>query len=349
MRFNLIFSEKSDNFIEFFIRAAKKTCFLLFIIIYCNGMQNVFLPTLAQVSVLVIFIVIGYILKLTGKVKDGKVLSSLLLWVFLPAVVFKVFSENFTVSKFGEAKDYLIAGCVVFGVVLGSGYLIACRYSDRMKRNVLWYSFVVTNMSYVGITLIDKLLNEYVLYYMVFIMPFQVFVFTAGSAMFKPEKEGISLKGLLSPVNIAMVLGMIVGVVFDLCNVQIPSVISTIVASASGCMSSAAMLLTGIILADQPVKEVFGSVEAYVFTFLRLAVFPALFGGIAYLLQLWLGFSVGIVKMTIIYLALPFGLNSVVFSEAYGGDGSLGAKIGFLSHLFCIITMPLWFMAIDLI
>ena len=312
-------------------------------------MREVVLPTLEQVSVLVIFIIIGYALKITGKVKDGKVLSSLLLWVFLPAVVFKVFSENFTVSKLGEAKDYLIAGCLVFGVVFGISYLISFRYSERMKRNVLWYSFVVTNMSYVGFVLVDRLLNEYVLYYMVFIIPFQIFIYTAAISMFKPEKEKFSIKGLISPVNVAMISGMAVGLIFDVAGIKMPSVITTIVSSASGCMSPAAMLLTGITLANVPIKTVFCSLEAYAFTFLRLIVFPAVIGGITYLLYLWLGFSAGIVKITLVYLALPLGLNSVVFAEAYGGDGSLGAQIGFLSHLFCIVTLPLLFLLISLI
>lgn len=312
-------------------------------------MTEVFWLTLSEVGVLVIFIVIGYLLRVTGKVSDGKTLSALLLWVFLPAVVFKVFLENFTLTNFLSAAPYLLAGCIVFGCVLGMAYLLTVRYSERIKRNVLFYSFVVTNMSYVGFSLISAVFPEYQLYFMVFIMPFQIFVYTAGSSMLKPQKGSFSLKGLFSPVNVAMVLGMIFGIIFDLFKWEMPSLISGVIKTASACMSPAAMLLTGITLVKVPLKEVFASGEAYFLNFIRLILIPAVFGVIIYLLYIWLKFPVGIVKMAIIYLSLPFGMNSVVFAEAYGGDGSLGAKIGFISHLFCVITLPVIFAVVSVI
>ena len=66
-----------------------------------------------------------------------------------------------------------------------------------------------------------------------------------------------------------------------------------------------------------------------------------MFGGLLYLFHLWVGVPIGIVKVAIIFLSLPMGINTVVFAEANGADGTVGAQGAFISHLFSIVTLPL--------
>ena len=53
--------------------------------------------------------------------------------------------------------------------------------------------------------------------------------------------------------------------------------------------------------------------------------------------------DIGVVKIIIIYTALPMGINSVVFAEANGSDGTVGAQCAFISHAACLITLPFIF------
>lgn len=48
-------------------------------------------------------------------------------------------------------------------------------------------------------------------------------------------------------------------------------------------------------------------------------------------------------------LALPMGMNMVVYPEAFGGDGLSGAKTAFISHLLSVVTLPLVFTLLSLI
>ena len=41
-----------------------------------------------------------------------------------------------------------------------------------------------------------------------------------------------------------------------------------------------------------------------------------------------------------VFLCLPFGLNSVVFPEAFGGDSTQGARLCFLGNIMALATMP---------
>lgn len=310
---------------------------------------QILLLTLEQFAILFFFIVIGYLLKRFKIINDVKSLSTVLMWVFLPAVVFNVFYKNFTVTNFSVAMPYLLAGIILFGILFAVSYPIVKRYKDRITRNTYWYSLVVTNMTYVGFTLIKNVFPELELYFMVFIIAFQVYIFTLGVAMLKPKAEKVSVKGLLSPIMIALLLGMVCGILFDVCAISMPKPIANIVDSAAGCMSPVAMLITGFTLAKIPLAKVFTSPAVYLFTFFRLILYPVVFGAIAYLLHLWLALDIGIVKIMVIYLALPMGINTVVFAEANGADGTIGAQCAFISHALCIITLPVIFAIVSML
>ncbi len=306
-------------------------------------MDKVFLLTLEQFGVLMMFIVIGYLLNKCKIITDSKPLSSALMWVFLPAIVFDVFYENFTISNLSTALPYLIAGLVLLLLSLAIFHPIVKRYKDRITRNTYWYSMAITNMAYLGFPLVSAVFPDLYLFYVVFTIGYHFYVFTVGAMMFEPEGKKFSLKGLLSPIMIALVLGMICGPIFDVLDAQLPSVVENIVGSAAGCMSPVAMLVTGFTLAKLPIKEVFNRWDVYLFTGLRLLVLPAVFGAIAYLCHMWFGLPIGVVQVVILYSALPMGLNTVVFAESNGEDGTLGAQCAFISHVLCLITLPLIF------
>ena len=312
-------------------------------------MVTVLLLTLQQFAVLFFFLAIGYLLNRSRVIDDVKPLSAALMWVFIPAVVFNVFYKNFTLSNFSVAMPYAIAGLALMLVSAAVSYPIVRRYKDRITRNTYLYSLIITNMSYVGFPLVSNVFPEMYIFFMVFITAFQVYIFTVGVAMLKPEKEKVSLKGLLSPIMIVLVVGMACGLIFDAASVRLPSTVENIIDSAAACMSPIAMLITGFTLAKLPLKKVFTNTGVYVFTALRLIVFPAVFGGIFYLLYLLFGLPIGIVKVAIVYLALPMGINTVVFAEANGADGTVGAQCAFISHAACVLTLPLVFALVSIL
>ncbi len=307
-------------------------------------MDKVLLVTLGQIGIMFSFMIIGYLLSKKKVITDAKPFSTALMWVFLPAVVFDVFYKNFTVSNISTALPYLLAGVVLLGVSLAVAMpILNKKYKDRITKNTYLYSMVVSNMAYMGFPLIKSVFPQLYLFFVVFTIGFHLYIFTVGAAMFSSEGKKFSLKGLLSPIMIALFLGLLCGPIFDVADAKLPTLIEQIIGLASGCMSPIAMLITGITLAKLPVSKLFGKVEVYVYSALRLIGIPAVVGGLAYLCHLAFGLPVGVVQVMIIYSALPMGLNPVVFVEANGGDGTLGAQCAFISHILCIATLPLVF------
>ncbi len=312
-------------------------------------MGEVFLLTLGQIGIMFAFIAFGYLLCKRKVITNAKPLSTVLMWVFLPAVVFDVFYKNFTVKNLTTALPYLIAGLVVMFVCLAVFHPILKRYKDRITRNTYLYSMMFTNMAYMGFPLIQGVFPNLYLFFVVFTIGLHVYIFTVGTVMFAPEGQKLSLKGLLSPIMIALFVGLLCGPIFDLADAKLPSFIEKIIGTAAGCMSPIAMLITGITLARLPLSKLFTCKGVYLFTAIRLLIIPAVFGVIAYLCHLLFALPIGVVQVTIIYCALPMGLNTVVFAEANGGDGTLGAQCAFISHILSLATLPLVFGLVTLL
>ncbi len=306
-------------------------------------MDKVFLLTLGQIGIMFAFMMIGYLLSKRKIITDAKPFSTALMWVFLPAVVFDVFYKNFNRSNLSVALPYLIAGILLLVVSLAGFTPILKKYKDRITRNTYLYSMAITNMAYMGFPLISAVFPKLYLFFVVFTIGFHLYIFTVGTMLFAPEGKKFSLKGLLSPIMIALFLGLICGPLFDIADAKLPTFVENVIRTASGCMSPIAMLITGITLARLSLGKMFKRVEIYVFSLIRLLLLPTVFGGIAYLCYWAFGLPIGVVQVVILYSALPMGLNPVVFTEANGGDGTIGAQCAFISHIMCLATLPFVF------
>jgi predicted permease len=89
--------------------------------------------------------------------------------------------------------------------------------------------------------------------------------------------------------------------------------------------------------------------KVYVATFLRLIVIPAVLVsalfGIKTLAELLFNVTIGnnVLFFCFFATAMPLGLNTVVFPEAFGGNPKTGASMTMISHTLCVISIPLMY------
>jgi len=197
----------------------------------------------------------------------------------------------------------------------------------------------VPNMGYMGYPLVGAVLGEMTLLdFMVVAVPSNLFIYTAGMYMLNPNKT-FSWKKVFNPPMIALIVGVTVGV----CRIPVPDIVLSAANSASNCMAPCAMLLTGFVLAKQPLGAMFTNFKSYLISFIKLIIFPLTGFGLMRLL----GAPQQAVILCTIALALPFGLNSVVFPEAFGGDSTPGARLCFIGNLMALVTIPLVFLLLS--
>lgn len=287
-----------------------------------------------QILLLLAFISIGYLLSKLKVIKSNQsqILSGLCVYFFLPCKVFNSFSGSFTLEYISTKYPLTIAGVViVILLALVSIPISRALTKDSYIRKVYHYSLATSNYGYMGYALAEGIFGSGMLLdVIVYGLPLSVYINTVGYTTLTNTKT--SLKKLISPVNIATVLGAVVG----LTGFEIPDLLGSLLSKAGSCLSPVSMLLAGIVISEYKLKDLVNQWQVYVVSLLRLVVIPLTVSAILYLLGLQ-----QVVLPALIVLAMPCGLNTIVFPRLVGQDCKPGAALAFITSLMCCITIPL--------
>lgn len=305
-----------------------------------------FSSTLSQILFLFTLIIVGYILAKGRFVPDNSaaVLGKLENYVFIPALVMGTFIDNFTVDRIRSTWKILLFSFAVLAVFIPLAMLVSRLLTkDKYIRDIYTYGLSFSNFSFMGNAVVSALFPDIFFEYLLFTLPMWTMIYLWGAPALligSGEKHGIKdkLKSFVNPMFISMIIGMIIG----LCPITLPSWMSSVISSASGCMSPVAMILSGMTVAQINFKKTFTDLQIYIVSLVRLVVFPLLFVAIAQFLPI----DETLYICTLCSLAMPLGLNTVVIPSAYGKDTTAAAGMAMVSHLLSCITIPLIFMLI---
>jgi len=287
-----------------------------------------------NVAVLLIFGLIGWLL---GKKRiltsaNLKLLSTLIVWVFLPCNFFQNFAKNFTVAYISEKYPMLLVSIVVVAqLVLLNSLIIPRIVKEPYRQNVLKYSLTAPNYGYMGFPLIQSVYGDLTLLNaQVFALPISIFTSTEGYRMLTNSGKA-SLKKLISPMIVAILLGCVIG----LTGVKLPAVLTKVVAKSSDCMGPISMLMAGITISDYPLGTILRDKQAYVVSLFRLLVIP-----LTLCLILSRFMPVDVVRVAVLLFAMPCGLNTIVYPKMIGEDCKPGAAMALISTVSCLVTIP---------
>ena len=295
-----------------------------------------------QVLLLLFFIGIGYALSKTKKA-DGthsKLLSVLGFYIFLPANIFNTFAQNFTVEYLSQKYPLVLISVVFVVTMMLVGIPVSKLLSkDEYQQSIYKYSMVTPNYGYVGYALAGSIFgDEMLLNVMMFALPLSIYTYTIGYCMLTRSK--VSWKKLMSPANIALALGAVVG----LLDIPMPSLVTSFLGKASGCMGPISMLLTGMVIADYKLIDMFTNKVVYLLGALRLLIIPLGTAGVLTLLGM-----TDMVPPVLMILCVPCGMNTIVFPKLVGEDCKTGAALTCVTSILCCITIPfcLWLFGIS--
>lgn len=290
--------------------------------------------TLEQVSILLIFAVIGYILckKKLANSGHAKLLSTLEVYVFLPCKVFQTFSTKFTVNYIREKYYFIMLSAVILLIVCVAAHFLAKLFSKKpYEHGVYTYSLVVPNYGYVGYALAEGLFgSEMLLNMMIFALPVMLYTYTIGFSMLTNRK--FTWKKLLQPNVIAIALGCVVG----LTGIKIPGVAEAVITKSAACMAPVSMILAGMTISEFQLKVLLMNVKYYAMTLLRLIVIPC---ALAFAVRQLVGPQEAL--LTILLYAMPCGMNTIVFPKLVGENCEIGAGLAFISSILACITIPI--------
>ena len=286
-----------------------------------------------QVFILFVFAVIGYVLSKTKVVKNehSKILSKLLVYVFLPSNIFKTFAANCNPEYFSKNYVLIITSAVIIVTLVITAYLASKLFSkDKYERSVYEYSMVIPNYGYMGYALAESLTGEAgLLNIMMFALPVACYTYTRGFCIL--TKRNMSFKKMANPILISMFAGVVAGLV----KIPIAGTVSAVLNKASACMAPVSMLLAGIVISEFKIKELLTSYKSYIIVALRLFIIPVCIGMIT------LNICGKEVSQTAVLLyAMPCGLNTIVFPKTVDGNCKIGASLAFISNILACLSIP---------
>ncbi|MDD1703404.1 MAG: AEC family transporter [Methanoregula sp.] len=287
---------------------------------------------------LFVIIGIGYAARKQGILNGDRVhlISHILVNVALPAITI----SSMQVPHTAKTMDIVDSTLLVAGIYYVAAFLVSiliCHFlpSSPAEKGVFQFMLVFPNTMFMGIPVAEAVLGPDSLFYVIlFNLPFNLLVFTMGVWLLAQGRPGkLDPKVLLSPGLVAAFVGLALFFI----GYTIPAPVQTGLELVGSATTPLAMLVVGALLATLPVARLAGDWRVYLFTGLRLVIFPV----IAFIVlsafisdRLLLGVSV-------LLIAMPVAANSVLLSEEYKVDSTLASQGVFLSTLLCLATIPL--------
>lgn len=301
-----------------------------------------FLTAFNQVIILFAIVMVGVVVGKCGIVTAAgrKELSKLLTSVTLPCMVFNSMMVDLEPGALGGIIRVFLYGFIMVWVGFFIGIPLAKMLGkgDISKSCVYHFGIIYSNFGFVGFPVCEALFGAKGLFYAsVMAVAFNTVFFFLADMLFGAvkgqERKGFNWKSQISPMNVAVVLG----VVCFFNGYRPPSQIRQVVSMLAAVTTPLAMCISGIALASTDIKSVWKNAGVFVYSAIRLLVMPLLFLGVMKLLHIS-GLEMAVPVMV---AAMPAVANVTMFAEIYDADTVLAAQAVFVSTLLSVLTIPL--------
>ena len=309
-----------------------------------DGMLTAFLTTLGEMTRILMFMVLGFGLNRLHILPKGSGagISRLITMVMIPALLIYNNMTEFQLANIGQYGRMVLLGVFLWTAMTLLSVPIAGKLAagNPLDRGVYLYGLSFPNSGAIGMPLSLALLGSAGLFqFNLFLVMFSIMTYAWGVGLFLDTERKNPIRRffihLLNPVFVSMCIGMTLGAL----NAKewMPPLVLNFVGDLGSMYAPLSLLLTGYTIADYPLSEMFHLPKSYIFTLLRLIIYPL----VAILLVKLIGGDLLMATMAVLAIAGPSGMNVVVFPASYGQDCETGASIVMISSLGSILTVPL--------
>lgn len=316
--------------------------------------MDIFFLTLQQMLMMFTLMLVGFLLRKKCLLpEDSHVgMSKMETYVITPALTLSTQITKCTVETLTGNSVLILYGLVIVMCAIALAYPLSKLFVKNYKqsqeltyqRSIYKYALTFGNYGFVGNFIILGVWGSDMFYkYSLFVFFVGILCSSWGVYILIPKDQEASLwknlkKGILTPPMIALVIGMLLGLLN--CKQYIPAFLLDAFEKTGACQGPIAMLLAGFVIGGYDFKEMFGNIKVYIASLLRLIVIPA---ALMLVLKL-IGAEDEIMTLVLIAFATPLGLNTIVYPAAYGGDTKTGASMTMVSQTLSVITIPLMYL-----
>ncbi len=294
-----------------------------------------------------LIMLLGYTVK-SLKLADKKTFNSinkLIFNIFLPFLLFYNLYNTETLDVFNlKLIVFTIIG-ILF--VFAAGYFSVLRINDDdRKRGVMLQGLFRSNFAFLGIPLVNYICgpsgNSLASVMIAVIVP--VFNILAVIALERFRGGNVSIKKLLlGIIKNPLIISCVIGLVFFISGIKLPSVLEKTVSDISKIATPLAIFVLGASFTFSSIK---GYVREIVFVVsLRLIFVPLIILSTA----VFFGFSGDALACLLVTFASPIAVSSFAMAQQMNGDETLASHLVVISSAFCLITLFLWIFVLSAI
>lgn len=297
---------------------------------------------LKQMMVLFLMMMVGFIGRKKGILNDnsGKLLSGIVVNVANPAMIL---SASINKENKIEGKELVMTlglAVMIFCVFIAVAQLLP-KLLHVEKENIGVYKAmtVFSNMGFMGFPLISATYGqEALLYASLFIIPYNVLIYTYGIKVMqngerKDETKGLPLKRIFNVGVIACILSLIIYMI----DMHVPAVLENTITNLSNLTAPLSMIVIGDSMTTLHIKKLIADKKLVLFAILRLVAVPVIFIMLLSLLPI----NDLLLGVCLIILATPVGSMTAMLAQEYGGNYELTSKGVTFTTVLSVVTIPL--------
>ncbi|MBQ5953999.1 MAG: AEC family transporter [Lachnospiraceae bacterium] len=286
-------------------------------------MKEVFLQALSSVSVILLLTATGYLLGVKGLMdkKAKTFISKLLMSLLVPFNCINGIITNLTRETISQYGIYLLISLAAMALSNVLAFLICKLFRVPKNRTGLFIHMGAnSNAIFIGLAICRELFGDasapYVMVFYV-LNSFSIWLVSViavrWSFDYERERFGkLLLKVLLSPP----VIGVSIGLVLVLLDIQLPTFASSFIRHLSSMVTPLAIMMTGFIIYELGLKSLVMDKSTALLLLMRFVLAP----GIFFIIFKVLGMEGLGPQTTMIVAAMPAPTMAVVLGSQYGGE-----------------------------
>lgn len=271
-------------------------------------------------------------------VDQSRVLSRICVYIMIPSSLICAFSSGRDTEKMAGLAVGLLCGASVHALYLGAAAALSIGKIGFTREEQA--SVIYNNAGNLAIPMVQSILGpEYVIYNVPYILIQNFLMWTNGRKLM-----GGNQKLTVSEVASNPVIASIgIGVILFGTGISLPPFLESSVAGLGACVGPVSMIVTGVLMSEQDLGEVFSNRRVYLVTAVRLLLFPLMTIPVLYAAgRIWQ--QSGLVDVLTVCLLCAIGPSAstitqqaILWRNPHAGYVS---SINVLTTLCCAVTMP---------
>ncbi len=291
------------------------------------------------VLTLLFMVLVGYFIKKVNFISDTatKQLSTLVVNVGQPFMMGGALLKNeYSPELLKTGFIVILLGLAIHIILALVAYFTAKLWREPDERKIMEFSMIFANCAFIGFPILEAAFGDKGLFYGSFyVISFNIFMWSYGMIILGRKRSDIRI----SPLKMVLNYGTtpcLIGLAIYIWQLDLPKFFLSGASYIGSICTPLSTFVIGALLAAMPIKEIFGSLKIYLFSFFKLICLPM----IVVLIARLVGLDSELVYLAAIMTALPTAANTAMFAELYDIKPKLAAHAVGVSSLLAPVAIP---------